>query len=249
MDSIHTSPVPLYVLADQDLLPEHQYIDAQTVLWIERMGMSEEFSRHAHIDEDIAYHLSEVYDILKDYIPVSPSVFSRGDNALDTIHGELHAYRVALFAGILAKLYTKNSPTSYILAGLYHDIARINDKADAGHGERSADRTKTLNLLNDTIARERIVVAIAGHEATTSPDEPELHISILQTADALDRFRLPKLKWWPDTHRMPLTPPSSLMHLAYRIVLDTERLAQQLDTNIEAFGSAITSLVEERDAI
>jgi hypothetical protein len=74
--------------------------------------------------------------------------------------------------------------------------------------------------------------AIASHvdDVVTSSDKlSALQTKILKTADALDRFRLPKEKWWPDPARMPLAA-DGLFGLCQFITFKTERDALEHGT-------------------
>lgn len=69
-------------------------------------------------------------------------------------------------------------------------------------------------------------------------------MNIVKAADALDRFRLPKTKWWPDSKKMPLAPTNEIFALAYNLVLLTEKEAiRGLDTEI-ALYVAMEKLME-----
>ena len=74
--------------------------------------------------------------------------------------------------------------------------------------------------------------AIACHVDDTVAASNELSallVKILKTADALDRFRLPKEKWWPGPARTPL-PADGLYGLCQFVTLGTERDALEHDT-------------------
>lgn len=47
-------------------------------------------------------------------------------------------------------------------------------------------------------------------------------VDLLKTADALDRYRLPKLKWWPREDLLVHPAPHWLYRLAYFLVVDSE---------------------------
>lgn len=154
--------------------------------------------------------------------PLDSSVFTRGAAATKSLHGELHAYRVGLLSGILALTY-KMQLEPCIIAGLYHDIARINDKSDHGHGGRSAARALSLGLIPNSLPAESITQAIVSHDLSAKREDPCSRI--LKTADALDRFRLPKTRWWPDIGLMPITPSTNLLALAFILVIASESFA------------------------
>lgn len=110
-----------------------------------------------------------------------------------------------------------------LYSGLFHDIARLNDRSDDGHSKRSADRLIKFKPSKSEIEGEKLIdllYAIEHHE-TEEGDYEELTdtLKYLKTADALDRFRLPKLKWWPNRLIMEYVPPAYVFSIAYRLVL------------------------------
>ncbi|MGW6195392.1 hypothetical protein ACWF0M_04505 [Kribbella sp. NPDC055110] len=70
-------------------------------------------------------------------------------------------------------------------------------------------------------------------------------IDVIKAADALDRYRLPKLKWWPDPSRMRLQPPSWMHQFAWRLVVETE--AGALSDSAASAGPVSRSQVGEGD--
>ena len=50
-------------------------------------------------------------------------------------------------------------------------------------------------------------------------------INVLKTADALDRFRLPRTKWWVDPEKLEIKDVNWLIPLARYITLRSEYLA------------------------
>lgn len=47
-------------------------------------------------------------------------------------------------------------------------------------------------------------------------------VDVLKTADALDRYRLPKLKWWLDPSLLRLRPPANLARFSFDLVCESE---------------------------
>lgn len=234
--------IPLYKLAAMHSLPDNQYLDKGTIDWIS--ANRPDFGVRILYRELIS-ELGDVYLTLRKIIPLQSDIFARNTLAQDTLHGELHAYRVAIFAGLLARTLLSEDPSSYILSGLYHDIARLNDTHDRGHGVRSAERVGSLSLIPNHPLKDIILNAIAEHEDEKTTEDADMHIKILKVSDALDRFRLPRTKWWPDVQRMPIAPSRELVQLAYELVLRSEKLALCASDNVNALDGAIKSLVSE----
>lgn len=106
---------PLYMLAQSKDLPDDQYLDTATIDWIGRNAPT--YAASWYPDRTLLNHLSKVYDELKSHLPLTNETFLRGAVASTSMHGQLHAYRVALFAGILASLSGAKNLEPYILAG------------------------------------------------------------------------------------------------------------------------------------
>jgi len=76
-----------------------------------------------------------------------------------------------------------------------------------------------------------IAAAIELHEIpydTFTLGQQELYrtntllVDVLKTADALDRYRLPKLKWWINDEHLRLRPSLSLKQIAFTVVATSE---------------------------
>lgn len=216
----------------------------ETIDWIGRNAPA--YVASWRPDKTLLSHLSKVYDELKPYLPLTNEAFLRGAAASMSIHGQLHAYRVALFAGMLASMNGSKNLEPYLLAGLYHDIARKNDKEDAGHGSRSAQRLAELGIIRDGLDKTDIIEAIACHDDEGGTYQNDTFVNTVKAADALDRFRLPKTKWWPDSKKMPLALTNEIFALAYNLVLSTEKEAEGgSDTEI-ALYVAMKKLMETK---
>lgn len=216
-----TLDTPLYILAEQKNLPDNQYLDSATLEWIADQGAK----MNIYFSSKDRTSLSSIIDKLEaSYgqiikISLADDYYARGELARGTIHGDLHIYRVAIFASLLADA---SSCENAFIAGLYHDIARFNDKADDGHGVRSAERVIKLGLLSGVPNQQVVIDAISCHEESFIDEGKNLLALVIKTADALDRYRLPKLNWWPDPDRMQYVPDRILFKVAYWMVLYSE---------------------------
>jgi hypothetical protein len=68
---------------------------------------------------------------------------------------------------------------------------------------------------------------------------------VVKAADALDRYRLPKLKWWPDSQYVREAAFDQTRGLAFDLVLVSERayLAGASDTEAVRYALAEKGLV------
>lgn len=239
----------LYIKAMNKSLPAHQRIDAGTVEWIKSQGPELNFCVNL-VDKgsigdvsNFIRSMTEAWDFVRE-LPFGDHVYSRGGLARDTIHGDLHAYRVAILAYCLNRA---NSRKLSAIAGLYHDIARINDKSDEGHGERSAERLVKLGLLQrmglSPVERTKIILAIKLHEDILDHKQRQDPVIVsLKTADALDRYRLPKLKWWPNKEYMDSLPEEFVFCIAFKQVLYSEAEYLMTKDSSKAIASTLEKL-------
>ncbi|MGW8696945.1 hypothetical protein J3S85_07855 [Streptomyces lavenduligriseus] len=220
-------------LAARGQLPLHQYMDHATVAWI-------------------SDHRPDLPPATRRALrPQSKELLAHGglptrwwaDSRLYTsLHGVRHAMRTAALAAVLAEandLDDADAATA-ILAASVHDCQRRHDQDDRGHGTRAAI---WLAANADTVwghfglagTPRRIVQAATAvrlhdipYEAFTADDKSDHaraeHITdVVKAADALDRYRLPKLKWWPDARYVREPAFDRLRGLAFDLVLVSER--------------------------
>lgn len=131
---------------------------------------------------------------------------SASPGSMRGIHGFGHGLRVSVYCWLIIQYLelegqlSCGQTTELILAALFHDVGRVNDNTDDDHGRRSAE------WIEENFARKisaETLAAVANHSTDKSENAP-LVLAILQSADALDRYRLPKASWWPDYYRIPL---------------------------------------------
>jgi hypothetical protein len=121
------------------------------------------------------------------------------------------------------------------LAISIHDIRRINDKKDSGHGKRAAIWLQNnvglvlseYNIDSTTLNIGKLLYAIEFHETPDfqipkAGDEHNTLLKYLKLVDAMDRFRLPSLKWWLDNKHLSLTAPDEIIMFAFKLVLESE---------------------------
>lgn len=170
------------------------------------------------------------------------------------IHGELHAYRVALYANILSRESGLDDDTRHALtvAGLLHDVRRKDDKQDLEHGERCAiwlwKMEHSIELLERFSLSDigLICAAIRMHDAPDALYERaseyasfQKNIDIIKAADALDRYRLPKKKWWIDDAFLRIKPSPAMRLFAFDLIMGSESLALAGKNTKKAISTAL----------
>ncbi|WP_416483336.1 hypothetical protein [Streptomyces sp. CL12] len=159
-----------------------------------------------------------------------------------SLHGVRHAMRTAALTAVLAEangLDDTDTATSVIAAAV-HDCQRRHDKDDRGHGNRAAiwlaaNADAVWGHFGLTATPRRIVqaaIAVRLHdvpyEAFAADDQAdharaERITDVVKAADALDRYRLPKLTWWPDARYVREPAFDQMRSLAFDLVLVSER--------------------------
>lgn len=217
----------LVELAEYNQLPDHQYIDRETLNWI--------IQNKPSFDKPISYKVKDVTpEYFKKFIP--PNNWFLVPIQVNSIHGVRHLLRVAIYTAQLCDIKKR---TNLIISALLHDIRQLNDKGDTGHGQRAADWFKDNFLKVQRYFKirfskrdiEEIYYSIYYHEipykdilADTNYKKYKEAVDILKTADALDRYRQPKIKWWIDDSYLVLVPDEKLKKFAYDLVIITEAM-------------------------
>ncbi|NEB12244.1 hypothetical protein G3I32_25995 [Streptomyces coelicoflavus] len=159
-----------------------------------------------------------------------------------SLHGVRHAMRTAALAAVLAEANGLDDAdtTTAILAAAVHDCQRRHDQDDRGHGARgavwlAANADTVWGHFGLTAMPRRIVQAATAvrlhdipyeeFEAANKADHAraERITDLVKAADALDRYRLPKLKWWPDSRYVREPAFDQLGELAFDLVLVSEQ--------------------------
>lgn len=232
-----TAPVDsLVALAELKQLPRHQFMDAATVEWIAA-------NRPAlPLDGEVVLSLPDYARRLL-AVTAIPGTWFAEPRLIDSIHGLRHGMRTAAYVALLtekAGLGEQLSSALIIVAAL-HDCRRLHDQDDTGHGARAAAWLEShaapvadhFGVWAGTM-REfwQAATAVRLHdipyEDFGSAGESEWHqarqaTDLLKAADALDRYRLPKLKWWPDARYLRVPLPAQFQRFAFELVLETER--------------------------
>ncbi|WP_367132227.1 MULTISPECIES: hypothetical protein [Streptomyces] len=222
----------LVELAARKQLPRHQYTDHATVRWIEA-------NRPAFADSPPPRLRPAVQQLVLH--AAIPTAWLVEPCLADSLHGIRHAMRTAALAAALAEAegIPEDAAATLVMAAAVHDCRRFHDKDDQGHGARAAS---WLTHNAPTICQHFRTTATAGridaagtavrlHERpydAFTPDETEQYnqarqvTDLLKAADALDRYRLPKLSWWPDSTRVRCTAFEALQPAAFELTVTSE---------------------------
>ena len=230
----------LISLAQKNNLPEHQLMDTETLAWIIN-------NKPNFVNKKTFLNLSkDEINLIKKYTP-SPNWFL-SVNRLNSIHGIRHLIRVAMYT---LKLH-KN--INLIIAAILHDIRRINDKTDPKHGERAAlwfmnniskiTKKFKISLNKDDI--KKIYDMILYHDIQFNDTNSDLfyYINILKTADALDRYCQPKLKWWVSDNYLKLKTSKEMKNFSFNLVVKSEKLATKGFDNVKSVFCALNNNYE-----
>ena len=220
---------PLFKLAEKGRLPSHQFIDALTVRWIEGNRPKFGVVKKLHLPPR---------KFFERFVPKREWFFEK--KLIDSIHGLRHILRVAVYTFLIAPEFSSHITKieNLLTAVVLHDIGRKNDKSDPKHGWRAASwfrknvatvgkKFQTKFTVEDV---EEIYWAILFHELprltfTKNKNYSKFRdgIDIVRTADALDRYRLPKIKWWINEKILGYSVPMRFKKVAFDLVVKSER--------------------------
>lgn len=218
--------------------PEHQYMDVESVEWLkEKLRISQEY------ELPIFYRKFPL-----EKIDINYEIFEKCNGY--SIHGFRHQFRVALYVWIVVQMYDIDMSDGELLdliqGAAYHDIMRKNDNEDPGHGKRSAKwvYNRYPNLNRDTIE------AIELHDASVEMTKNNLNVflKILRFADALDRYRLPKEKWWIKTELFDFYINEKQLNVFKYITYNTE-LISYFGDDISGMGERMFVWLKEKKLI
>lgn len=216
-------------LAQENSLPLIQRMDTETLKWIKKNSPNLTIITQTQVPV--------IFKNAKKYKP-SEKWFLKND-CINSIHGIRHIMRVISNASNLTINRKTDSTTTrnLLIACSLHDLRRKDDKSDEGHAKRAVEwfhknygnvlRKFAIVLTKNDI--KEVSSAIYFHEIPyaqiASADEYYEHkeiIDLLKTADALDRYRLPKLKWWIDDRLIKIIPSDNEKMFAYKLVVNSE---------------------------
>ena len=220
-------------------------MDHETIIWIKQ---NNPFKSKVSIPTDLQKASKEY---AKKFTP--PSQWFINDERAKTIHGKRHLLRVGIYTFLLMKhLLIEEDLDLCIIAGVLHDIRRETDGSDEGHAFKSAEWfisnveeiTAQFQIKLSKFQIEKIYHAILLHELRLELierkylDKFEHIINIIKTADALDRYIQPKLKWWLDDKFLVIKPSTHLKHFAFELIVKSElNFLNNTDSELSIFDS------------
>jgi HD superfamily phosphodiesterase len=228
--------IPLYVRAKNKQLGELQIMDHQTLKWIEK----ESLDRVKNLPI-IPFKLEEEdFELIEKLIPQKEDLYS--PEHYNSIHGLSHILRVMFLTLLVCKVIQEKNTLPYLISASIHDIRRMNDNQDAGHGARAREwfnlnQDRYCQFLSQMSHRDlEIIKETTTYHETDYNKIPEevlkqykAEIDLFKACDALDRFRQPKEKWWINPEYVELKSALSLIPLARKFTLESEKLI--LETN------------------
>lgn len=222
----------LYKLAEKKILPKFQRMDFETISWIERQRPDFGPLKNIEIPES---------QILVDFLnkAVLKKTWFANSKIFDGIHGKSHLLRVVTNCFLLSRKFgiERNQCLGLMVVALVHDIRRKNDQSDIGHGLRASiwlDSNKNFffqlfDFHVDNVVWQNLLKAVEYHEKEGIPDryKDNEFVRILRAADALDRYRLPKIKWWINDTLLPFRIDLEEKSFAFDMIVYTERALLQ----------------------
>ncbi len=214
-------------------LPSLQYMDSETLNWI--IKNKPNFNKNYKL-------FSNLSDVKKLVIKFRvPQKWFLSSKIYDSLHGVRHAFRCIVYSVLLSRQLhlEKKAEINLIVAAAIHDVSRVDDKGSP-HGRNAAlwfhknfeEVIKTFNISLNKNDIRLIQEAVALHDIPYEQFDkirPGLYaknkdlIDELKVVDALDRYRLPKLKWWIRSKFLKMRVPIELKRFAYELVVKSEK--------------------------
>jgi hypothetical protein len=175
-----------------------------------------------------------------------------------SVHGIRHGLRTAALAAALAHDTGMDEAETgdLVIAAAVHDCRRAHDQDDPGHGARAASwlvqNADTVwphfALPPATTRTTRAATAVRLHDVPYSSFSPadaadyrqaQRLCDLLKAADALDRYRLPKLSWWPDAKHVRVEAFDRFRATAFDLVVLSETAHLDGRESAEAVAEAL----------
>ena len=234
---------PLYIQAKNRTLGNFQQNDIETFNWCyKNLGIKSLID--TKVEEVNLINIKEIIHFLP-----KREWFIK-ENYMNSIHGYLHTSRVIILLQILCNIYHYDNKKVLLISAAIHDVKRVNDKRDRNHGLRAGEWFKKKfykhfkYLKNDEVD---IITNIVTYHETEYDKIPNLflkryykEIVLLKVADALDRYRLPKKKWWPKIEYFKFDIPKNIFVLSKLLIYYSER--EKLVNNKDNYNSIIKAL-------
>ncbi|OGM21568.1 hypothetical protein A2714_05030 [Candidatus Woesebacteria bacterium RIFCSPHIGHO2_01_FULL_38_9] len=239
----------LVKLAELKALPLHQYMDKETLVWIKENNPFKDTSDTLNGYHKVFDHT--INERIINYIPKKEWFLSPH---ADTIHGYRHILRVTIHSLNLGSSFGDEVQAVAGIAAMVHDLRRKDDKGDQEHGKRAAiwfrnhvgeiEQCCGITLSEQYI--QDIYYTILYHEIPyeicEKSDNYKKHktsVDILKAADALDRYRLPKLKWWIQDSLLRSKTSKKLKRFAFNLVATSE---DSYLSGLDSISSVLNSL-------
>jgi hypothetical protein len=222
----------LVELAARQQLPRHQYMDRATVGWIA--------ANRPELREIAVTPLPETSQRLL-HRAAAPAEWWLEPQVAGSVHGVRHGLRTAALAAVLAHDAGMDEAETgdLVIAAAVHDCRRVHDQDDRGHGARAASwlahNAATVwphfGLAPATTRTTRAATAVRLHDVPYSSysqadaadyTQAQPLCDLLKAADALDRYRLPKLSWWPDAAYIRVDAFDRFRAAAFDLVVRSE---------------------------
>jgi hypothetical protein len=236
----------LYQLAEENNLPPVQHMDRETFDWV--------VANRPVLPDCKLPIKEEIREIVKKFIPDREWFLT--SELYDSIHGIRHIGRVIANATNLTinRRIDERTIQNLMVACAIHDLRRIDDKGDIGHGERATTWLKENqvevekkyglkmsdeDMLATTLAIQLHEIPYVIIEGLAEYKKNKVLVDLIKTADALDRYRLPKIKWWINEELLSLHPSEEEKSMAFEIFVKCEN--EYLKSN-DSQGSVISGL-------
>lgn len=211
----------LWSLAQERLQTDIQNMDQATLDKIKEHKPEYQVS-------DVNYYLTvgEV-SLIKNLSPkpdwyINPEIIS-------SIHGIAHTLRVMVYAVLLTRdLINDSDREALLIACSVHDTQRMNDRGDEGHEDR------VISWLSEHFAQHPLL-----NQALMILRDTDALSKYLRAADALDRFRLPKVKWWIDDSYLEIKPTAEMKEFSFNLVVSSEQYRLNGAGDVESIFSCL----------
>jgi hypothetical protein len=211
----------LWSLAQERLQPDIQNMDQATLDKIKEHKPEYQVS-------DVNYYLTvEEVSLIKNLSPkpdwyINPEIIS-------SIHGIAHTLRVMVYAVLLTRdLINDSDREALLIACSVHDTQRMNDRGDEGHEDR------VISWLSEHFAQHPLL-----NQALMILRDTDALSKYLRAADALDRFRLPKVKWWIDDSYLEIKPTAEMKEFSFNLVVSSEQYRLNGAGDVESIFSCL----------
>lgn len=209
--------IPLYKRVLGKKKPNIQILDRETVNWMAIHSKP----KYTTIQEIFPKFKPVSWDFILPFIP--PKNAFRNKTVYSSIHGLTHATRVIIYAIILSEKRFNKQFSELLIAAGHHDIRRIRDSTDQEHTKNIINWLKKSTTFFDSEVIQKTIKILSLSENANSTTI----VKLLRDADALDRYRLPSEKWWPNSKYLT-KDGIKMLEFAKFFIWKSEKLAQEM---------------------